>query len=111
VRLFEVFHRLLRATRALRGQAEVVVGERGPLRIGRERLELAFGLRVAAQPVIRRAEVVVQARSVEARPPRIEERLKRRLVVARAKRRDALLCSLRAVRGGADRPPRNATQE
>src|SRR5207245_11369191 len=111
VRLSEVFHRLLRAPRALRGQAEVVVREGSPLRVGRERLELALGLRVAAQPVIRRAEVVAQTRSVQARPKRIEERLKRRLVVARAKRLDALLGSLRAVRGGAGRLPRNDTQE
>ena len=111
VRLSEVFHRLLRATRALRGQAEVVAGEGGPLGIGRERLELALGLFVAAQPVIRRAEVVVQTRSVQARPKRIEERLKRRWVVARAERGDAALGSQLAVRGGADRLPRNGNQE
>ena len=111
VRLSEVFHRLLRATRALRGQAEVVAGEGGPLGIGRERLELALGLFVAAQPVIRCSEVVVQTRSVQARPKRIEERLKRRWVVARAERGDAALGSQLAVRGGADRLPRNGNQE
>ncbi len=111
VRLPEVFQRLLRAARALRGQAEVVVGEGGPVRIRREHLELALGLRVAAQPVIRRSEVVVQTGSVQALRERIEERLKRRRVVARAKRPDALLERLRAVRGGADWLPRNDTQE
>src|SRR5207302_5690259 len=107
VRLFEVFHRLLRTPRTLRGQTEVVAGERGPLGIGRERLELALGLRIALQPIIRCSEVVAQTWSVQARLQRIEERAKRRLVVARAKRGDALLGRLRAVRGGADGLPRN----
>src|SRR5712671_5337371 len=105
--LFEVFRRLSLATHALRGQAEVVVSQRGPTRIARERLKLARGLGIAAQPVIRRPEVVAQTRSVYALRERIEERFERPLVVARTKRLYALLESLLGGSRRARGPPRN----
>ena len=87
------------------------MSEGGPLRIAQERLELALGLRVTAQPVIRYSQVIAQTRSVHARAPRIEERLKRRPVISSAKRLYTLIESLRALGGGARRPRRNDAKE
>lgn len=111
LRLFEVLYRLLLAPHAQRGQTEIVVSQSSPFRVAREHLEFAFCLRVALQPVIRRAEVIAQNGGVHAGAPRLQERRQRRLIIARAKRLDTLVECLRTRRGGAGGLPWKNAQE
>ncbi len=98
--LLVMLPRFRNAPGTLRDAAQVVIRESSPRRVARQGLELAFGLVVALEPVVRRAEVVVQARGIQARPLRFEKRLQRRAEVARAKRGDPLLEGAHVRRGG-----------
>src|SRR5258708_6261195 len=109
--LFEVFRRLLQATRALHGQAEIEEGGSGPLGRGGGRWNAGRGLGEAAKREIRRPGFVAKPGGAQTRLSRIQERLKRPLVVARAKRQYALLESLRAGGRGVRSPPRNNAKE
>src|SRR5258708_34075089 len=74
-------------------------------------MELGQGAGGAAQRVLPGCGAVAQAGWARARLSRIQERLKRPLVVARAKRQYALLESLRAGGRGVRSPPRNNAKE